>query len=236
MTIKTIKKGLSPDGFEPSGGYVALIDKPENWTSFDVCKKIRGITGFKKVGHGGTLDPFATGLLIVGIGKGTRVLEQMSRADKGYRATITFGRASDSYDRTGTITAEAPWHGLTADALEKALKKMSGEIEQTPPMFSAKKIKGQKLYNLARKGITVERKAVKVNVQVEVITWKPPELELMLDVSKGTYIRSYAHDLGQLLGVPALLSELRRTRVDTLLVEDSMLIDEFEQFWKKMDH
>jgi len=218
-------------------GCAVLIDKPMDWTSFDVCKKIRGITRFKKVGHGGTLDPFATGLLIVGIGKGTGVLETMSRADKTYQALITFGQASDSYDRTGKIIQEASWNELTMEQVKMALEKMSGEIEQTPPMFSAKKVKGKRLYSLARKGITIEREAVRIKInRVDVMRWQAPQLELMMDVSKGTYIRSYAHDLGQRLGVPALLSELRRTRVDALSVDDSMSISSFEQFWKKMDH
>lgn len=235
MTIPTIKKDTPYPDNTIREGCIVLIDKPMDWTSFDVCKKIRGVTKVKKVGHGGTLDPFATGLLIVAIGKGTKQLATISQSDKTYRATITFGQASDSYDRTGNITQQGPWAGLTLDKIRTALNKMSGVIEQVPPMFSAKKVNGKRLYSLARKGITIERKPVKVTIsKVDVLHWEAPELELMLNVSKGTYIRSYAHDLGRTLKVPALLSELRRVRVGNFSVDDSMDLDGFERFWNKL--
>ncbi len=233
--IPTIKKDNPYPDITIREGCIVLIDKPMDWTSFDVCKKIRGVTKVKKVGHGGTLDPFATGLLIVAIGKGTKQLATISQTDKTYRATITFGQASDSYDRTGNITEQGPWDGLTLDKIQAALKKMSGVIEQVPPMFSAKKVNGKRLYSLARKGITIERKPVKVTIsKVDVLRWEAPELELMLNVSKGTYIRSYAYDLGLALKVPALLSELRRVQMGKFSIDDSMDLDGFERFWNKM--
>jgi len=214
-------------------GLVVLINKPADWTSFDVVKKIRNIVRGKKTGHSGTLDPFAEGLMLIGIGRGTKQLADLSALSKSYRAVVQFGVETDSYDCTGNITAENDPGGLDQQAIENALQSMRGEIEQVPPMFSAKKQNGVRLYKLARKNIEIERKAVKVTIHdVKIINWQPPDLELLLDVSKGTYIRSYAHDLGQKLGPGASLKELERLTIDKYKLEDSFAIREFEAFWK----
>lgn len=229
----TVLQNNSTELPEEIQGLIVLINKPSGWTSFDVVKKIRNTVRVKKAGHSGTLDPFAEGLMLIGIGKGTKQLTALSALSKSYRAVIQFGVETDSYDRTGTITAENDTSGLSLDAVEKVLQTMSGEIEQTPPMFSAKKKDGIRLYKLARKNIEVERKAVRITIHdVKILDWQPPLLEILLDVSKGTYIRSYAHDLGRKLGVGASLKELERLTIDRYNLEDSFTIQEFIEFWK----
>ena len=236
MIVPILKKGSDLSEDELKEGFLVLIDKPVGWTSFDVCKKIRNTIKVKKVGHAGTLDPFATGLLLVGVGKGTKMMGEFSQSSKKYEAKIQFGLETDSYDITGSITNrmdDFKLEYLQIDELVK--KKFTGEIEQTPPMFSAKKVKGKALYKYARKGIEIERKAVKVNIlESRIDSWKTPFLEMHLHVSKGTYIRSYAYDLGRALNVPAVLKELQRTQIDEFLLEDSFTIDQFCTFWNKV--
>lgn len=218
-------------------GFLVLIDKPVDWTSFDVCKKIRNQVPFKKVGHAGTLDPFATGLLLVGVGKGTKMMGQYSNCSKKYAACVEFGKATDSFDLTGTVTEEKKEFSLSQDKIEETIKQFSGEIEQVPPMFSAKKVKGRALYSYARKGQEVERKPVKVNIyETTLKEWKTPELRLDIHVSKGTYIRAYAHDFGKAVNIPAHLKELRRTEIDGFKVEDSFSIDAFCAYWTEISN
>jgi tRNA pseudouridine55 synthase len=215
---------------------LALIDKDTDWTSFDVVNKIRRITGFKKAGHAGTLDPFATGLLLIGLGKATKELSRLSGLSKTYEASIRFGEETDTYDRTGQIVGTASADGLTAGQIEAAVRQMSGEIMQLPPMYSAKKIDGVRLYKLARKNQQVERPAVAVTIhEAQILSWEKPVLQIRLKVSKGCYIRSYAHDLGQALGCGAHVAELRRTAIDEFSVGDSLKITEFVTFWRNKD-
>lgn len=229
-----LRKNNTSDFPKEISGFVVLINKAAGWTSFDVVKKIRNIVRVKKVGHAGTLDPFATGLMLVGLGKATKQLTQFSALSKSYRAVIQFGVQTDSYDRTGKIIAENEISGLKAEAIENAVRSMSGEIDQIPPMYSAKKKDGVRLYKLARKNIQVERQAVPVTIhRAEILDWQLPFLEMFLDVSKGTYIRSYAFDLGNQLGVGALLYELERVSIDTFCIDESFSIEEFESFWKQ---
>lgn len=235
MLIPILKKGSDLTKNEMAEGFIVLIDKPVGWTSFDVCKKLRNIVKMKKVGHAGTLDPFATGLLLVGIGKGTKKMSEFSESSKSYSALIQFGIETDSYDITGSVIHKMDNFELDFKQIEEMVKKFSGEIEQIPPMFSAKKVNGKALYKYARKGIEIERKAVKVKILKSIIdSWKTPFLEMHLHVSKGTYIRSYAYDLGQALNVPAVLKELQRTKIDNFLLEDSFTIDQFCSFWTKV--
>ncbi len=213
---------------------VVLINKPENWTSFDVVNKIRRALKIKKVGHAGTLDPFATGLLIVGLGKGTRALQEFMNLEKEYRALIKLGVETDTYDVTGKLVREQSVEHLTITDVERVVSEMQGEILQTPPMFSAKKVNGVPLYKLARKGKTVERKPQKVTVfRANILDWQPPLLEMELKVSKGTYIRSYAHDLGKKLGVGGCLQKLERTAIGDFTVQQSFELDAFIEFWKQ---
>jgi len=216
-------------------GFVALIDKDKDWTSFDVVKKIRSTVRIKKVGHAGTLDPFATGLMIIGVGKATKALTDLTALRKKYQVTIRFGVETDTYDRTGNIISEQSTTVLDYDKIEKALDSFPKMFEQIPPMYSAKKVNGKRLYKLARKGIEVERKPVPVNLyQTEMVLWDNPYLTLILDVSKGFYIRSYAYELGRILETGATTEELRRLEIGDYLVDNSFNIDEFVKTWKDL--
>ncbi len=235
MIVPVLKKGSDLLKDDLKAGFLVLVNKPQGWTSFDVCKKLRNTVKVKKVGHAGTLDPFATGLLIIGVGKGTKKMSELSQSSKKYNALIQFGIETDSYDSTGSVRNRMENFELSYQQIEGMVKKFSGEIEQTPPMFSAKKVNGKALYKYARKGIEIERKAVKVNILESIIdSWKTPLLEMRLHVSKGTYIRSYAHDLGQALNVPAVLQQLQRTQIDDFFLEDSFTIDQFCTFWTEV--
>jgi tRNA pseudouridine55 synthase len=197
-------------------------------------RKLKGVTGARKIGHGGTLDPAATGVLPVCLGAGTRFAEMVLLGTKEYRVTVTLGTATDTYDSEGQVTDEAEWQGLTLDAVEAALEQFRGEFEQTPPMYSAVKHQGKRLYELARKGIEVERKARLVEVkQLDLKRWEPPELELYVECSHGFYARSLAHDLGRALGSAAHLSGLVRTRAGLFRIEDSHTIEEIEEHAKE---
>lgn len=233
--IPILKKNSvsSRDGLD--GGFLVLINKEENWTSFDVVKKIRNSLKVKKVGHAGTLDPFATGLLIIGVGKGTKLMGELGGLSKTYRSVVRFGRETDTYDRTGNIVREADAQHLAWQKIENAVQKMTGNLEQVPPMYSAKKVNGQTLYKLARKGVEIERKSINITIhEARILSWENPLLILDLNVSKGTYIRSYAHDLGKLLGTGACLEELERTSIGQHKLEDSFTINEFIGYWKDL--
>ncbi|MCR4280257.1 MAG: tRNA pseudouridine(55) synthase TruB [Candidatus Komeilibacteria bacterium] len=199
---------------ENKSGFI-LIDKPKGWTSFDVVAKLRGITGVKKIGHAGTLDPLATGLLIVAIGRdATRQIDKFVKLDKVYYAKAKLGEISDSYDADGKIIVKENTEILTRETIASSLLKFTGQIEQVPPMFSAKKIAGKKLYELARQGKEVARSPVKVNIKrCDLVKYEWPWLEIEAEVSSGTYIRSLVHDLGQELSTGAVVYELRRLRI-----------------------
>ncbi len=231
--IPILKKNEALPDELSSNAFVVLINKPKGWTSFDVVNKIRHALKIKKVGHAGTLDPFATGLLIIGVGRATKQLQQFMNLDKRYRAVIQLGVETDTYDVTGEIVRKEQTDSLDKEQVILAVEEMRGEILQMPPMFSAKKINGTPLYKLARKGKQVERKAVPVTIhKAEVLSWNSPFLKLDLLVSKGTYIRSYAHDLGQRLGVGAHLFELERLQIGSYSVDHSFDINEFVDYWK----
>ena len=217
---------------ELGDAFALLINKEETWTSFDVVNKLRYFLKIKKVGHAGTLDPFATGLLIIGVGKGTKALQEFSSLPKCYQSVIRFGIETDTLDKTGKIVAERTVTDLTLEKIEKAVQNLKGDIEQTPPMYSAKKVDGKRLYKLARKNQEVQRKAVKVTIHLaEIVDWNPPVLKMDMLVSKGTYIRSYADDLGKNLGCGAHLEELKRTAIGQYKLEDSFTISEFMNYW-----
>lgn len=196
----------------PSPSGILLIDKPSGKTSFSLVGRLRRLLNVKKIGHAGTLDPFATGVMVMLIGKSyTTLSEKLLTQEKEYLATVRLGVETDSYDCDGQIIATTD---MIPDYEEvvAALKLFQGEVMQTPPMFSAKKKNGKKLYELARKGIVIEREPVPVKMSVELIRYEYPLLEINVVCSKGTYIRSIAHDLGKHLGVGGHLSALRRTR------------------------
>ncbi len=232
--IPVLKKNNALSKSDLQDGFILLIDKEVDWTSFDVVKKVRNLVQVKKVGHAGTLDPFATGLLILGIGKGTRELGRLSGLSKRYAATILLGKRTDSFDRTGKILEEKDTSGLMRDQIEQAIVEMSGTMEQVPPMYSAKKVKGVPLYHYARKNKEVHREAVSVTIyEAQITNWENPFLSMNLLVSKGTYIRAYAEDLGKKLGTGALLHALRRTEIDRFKTEESFTISEFAEYWKQ---
>jgi tRNA pseudouridine55 synthase len=197
--------------FSPLDGAI-LIDKPAGPTSHDVVDVIRRRFGIKKVGHCGTLDPNATGLLIIVLGRGTKLSEKMMSDDKVYEGTMKFGEATDSYDCDGEITATAPVPPLTLDQLNEAAAPFVGDLMQTPPMVSAIKKDGVPLYKLARKGIEVVREPRLVHIySFRFTTYEPPLGQFRVACTKGTYVRSLAHDLGQKFGCGAHLAALRRT-------------------------
>jgi tRNA pseudouridine55 synthase len=213
-----------------------LIDKPAGITSHDVVDRLRRITGIRKIGHAGTLDPFATGLLIVGVGReATKRLGEFLGRDKEYVATAVLGAESDTQDLTGTITPVPDAPLPSEAALRDALAKFKGAISQMPPMYSAKKIRGQKLYELAREGKEIAREPVTVTIhELELLSYDPPKLKFRTRCSSGTYIRTLAHDLGDLLECGAYLEELRRTKIGALRVEHSSKLDELTpENWPK---
>jgi tRNA pseudouridine55 synthase len=210
-------------------GYV-VIDKPAGWTSHDVVARARRIVGERRVGHAGTLDPAATGVLPLAVGLATRTVEYLADADKSYRATIRFGVTTDSADADGDVVATADVSHLTMDVLRPAIDSFTGEIMQKPPMHSAIKVDGKRLYELARAGVVADVKARPITVhEVTVIDWTMPDLTLDITCSKGTYIRSIARDLGQAVGTGAHLAGLVRTRSGPFTLDDAMSLEELQE-------
>ncbi|HEX8682985.1 MAG TPA: tRNA pseudouridine(55) synthase TruB [Ardenticatenaceae bacterium] len=190
---------------------ILVVDKPRGLTSHDVVAAVRRAARMKKVGHAGTLDPLATGVLVLALGKATRTLEYLTAHDKSYDATVRLGQSTDTYDAEGTIVATHPGPLPTQTEVEAALEPFRGEIEQVPPIFSAIKQGGEALYEKARRGEVVEVAPRPVAIYHLALTeWQPPDLSVRVHCSKGTYIRSLAHDLGQALGVGGHLTALRR--------------------------
>ena len=200
----------------------------------DVVRRIRKASNIKRVGHGGTLDPFATGVLPIAIGSATRLLEYMLNGDKAYDAEIELGRSTDSYDKSGVLTNTGDTSGITHKDLIKALKEFEGDILQIPPMFSAIKSKGKKLYELARQGIEIERKARQVSVNcLELIDFKNPFVRIRILCGKGFYVRSLANDLGNYLGCGGTLIKLRREYSSGFLLEESHELVEVEKAYSE---
>lgn len=215
-------------------GYAVLIDKPKDWTSFDVVNKIKKSLGFPKIGHTGTLDPFATGLLIILIGKFTKKQNLFTGLDKTYIAKIKLGATTDTLDPTSEEHSIQDISFLTPSEVQACIKSFEGEYEQIPPMFSAKKVSGRRLYSLARQGKTVELQPTKVKIHsIKLINIALPFATFEVNCSKGTYIRSLARDIGNKLGVGAYLVELRRTKIGNFSVDFALSIFEFLDFLKK---
>lgn len=190
---------------------ILLIDKPKDKTSFYLVHMLRKVTGVRKIGHTGTLDPLATGVMVMLIGsKYTRMTPQLIKHGKTYETTIILGKTSDTYDIQGEVK-EGSSKIPSLEEIQKALLKFQGKIDQVPPMFSAKKQNGKKLYELARKGIEIERPPVAVEVETKLISYNYPYLKLSISCSSGTYIRSIAHELGICLETGGVISELIRT-------------------------
>ncbi len=210
-----------------------LIDKPLGWTSHDVVAKARGITRIRKIGHAGTLDPLATGLLVLGIGRATKQLAQVSGQTKAYEAEVTFGAASDTDDAEGTLTSYKDFKKPSVLDIREAVHEFKGDSMQIPPAYAAIKHQGRKLYELARAGEVVPREARPVvihEVKVEAYEW--PHLKLSCVVSKGTYIRSLARDIGEKLGCGGYLSALRRTAIGDFCVSDAISPQQLQEDWR----
>lgn len=202
---------------------VLVVDKPVGLTSHDVVQIIRRGTGIRRAGHTGTLDPRASGVLVILIGPAVRLSEYVSASDKRYQATIRLGASTDTYDSEGTITSSAPVEGITEDLFNEILQQFIGEIEQVPPPYSAVKVKGRRAYDMAREGEEVELMPRKINVySLEVLEWAPPEVVVDVYCSSGTYVRSLANDLGKALGTGAHLIGLRRTKSGRFTLRDAV--------------
>ena len=206
------------------------IDKPKGLTSHDVVARIRKLAGQRKVGHAGTLDPLATGVLVVCLGQATRLMEYLLLDQKQYRATIRFGMATDTLDAEGQVVAQADPAGLTEDRLRAALAGFLGQIEQVPPVFSALKQGGKPLYRRARAGqaVTVEPRPVRID-SLDWVAWQPPDLTIDIVCSAGTYIRSLARDLGQAVELPAYLAGLTRTASGKWPLADAVPLEVLER-------
>lgn len=209
-----------------------VLDKPPGPTSHDAVAAVRRLFGTRKVGHAGTLDPAASGVLVLALGQATRLLEYVTGCDKAYTGEVVLGVTTDSYDDHGAVVARHDASGLTEAEVERALATFRGALRQVPPMASAKKVDGQRLHELHRAGRTIEREPVPVTVHALTLTGFEPGAEavasIACEVSAGTYIRSLAHDLGQALGVGGHLRGLRRTRVGPHTAADAVSLDTLE--------
>jgi tRNA pseudouridine55 synthase len=205
-------RASQPAGKSESVDGVLVVDKPAGKTSFDVVALVRRLLETRRAGHTGTLDPFATGVLPVCLGLSTRIVPFLTEGDKAYEATLKLGEATDTQDGTGEVISRAPVPALTPEDLEVALSRLRGPLLQAPPMYSAVRVGGRRLYELAREGQVVEREARPVTVyELALRRFEPPVLSLFVRCSKGTYVRTLAHDLGEALGCGAHLTALRRT-------------------------
>lgn len=208
-------------------GQVILIDKPLEWTSFDVVKKVRNNIRIKKVGHAGTLDPLASGLLILCTGKKTKSIEEYMGQVKEYTGTFTIGSTTPTFDLESEPTNHKVYDHITSEDIEKVRGQFLGEITQTPPIHSAVKVDGTRVYELARKGETVKLKSRQVTVsEFEITKIDLPQIEFRVVCTKGTYIRSLADDFGEELGTGAHLSRLRRTKIGNFKVDDAYQLND----------
>ena len=209
---------------------IIIIDKPADWTSMDVCAKLRGILKTKKIGHAGTLDPMATGVLPVFVGQATRAVSYAESGRKEYVAGLRLGLVTNTQDTSGEMLRESPVT-VTADELRSVLPRFTGDIQQIPPMFSAIKIGGKKLYELARKGQEVERASRAVTIYELEVLEQTGEGEYLLRIlcSKGTYVRTLCHDIGEALGCGGCMSSLRRTMAAGFTLADAVTVDEVQQ-------
>ena len=210
------------------------MDKPLGWTSFQVVKKVKWMTKSKRVGHAGTLDPLATGLLVICTEKKTKTISEIQAEIKEYTGTIRLGETTPSYDKETPVDQTFPTDHIDRRAIEDALQKFTGTIQQTPPLHSAVKIDGQRAYKIARRGDTAELKAREIQIySFELTRLDMPEIDFRVVCSKGTYIRSLARDLGHYLGSGAHLAALRRTRIGPYTVENAMTISDLERLFPK---
>ena len=213
------------------------IDKPIGWTSFDVVKKVKKITKHKKVGHGGTLDPFASGVLIIGTELDTKKLTEITNSDKAYEAQLELGKTTNTLDTEGEIIRTKEIPEFDSEKIKSVLNKFLGKQKQKPPMYSAKKHNGVRLYKLARKNIEVERKDVDISIHnIELVDYNKNIVRFVVECSKGTYVRVLGKDIAKKLDTIGYLSALKRTKVGDFLISDSVSIDRFQEQWKSTQH
>ena len=209
------------------------IDKPVGWTSFDIVKKVKRITRHKKVGHGGTLDPFASGVLILGTENDTKVLSEIAKSNKSYQAELLLGVTTNTLDPEGEVVNEEPIPKLNKYKILEIMKTFEGSQKQMPPMFSAKKHKGVRLYKLARKNIEIERSEIEIEIDdISLVNFYNSRITFNVSCSKGTYIRVLGSDIAKKLGTVGYLINLKRTRVGNYFIKDSISIENFEKSWK----
>ena len=234
MPVIDKQSGLPPNETIYQTGCAILVDKPLKWTSFDVVKYIRSRIPTKKVGHAGTLDPLATGLLILCAGRATKKISKFQDLPKSYEAKIRFGASTPSFDAETEPDQTGEWQHINREEIERVIdEKFSGTILQVPPVYSAKRVGGKRLYNYARKGeeVKVDPREVTIH-QVEILDVSLPYITAEIKCGKGTYIRSFAHDLGKALGSLAYLTGLRRTETGPFHVNSAITTDEFHQLIK----
>ncbi len=223
-------------GQEYLDGQILVFDKPYRWTSFYLVKKVRGVLerryGLKKlkVGHAGTLDPLATGLMIVATGKATKRIDELQAGDKEYFTTIRFGATTPGFDLEKEIDAVFPFEHITSEMICAALKNMTGEVNQVPPVYSAKKMEGERAYDKARRGEYQELEPKRVQIaEIGFLGYSPPDVRLRIVCSRGTYIRAIARDLGAMLGSGAHLTELRRLRSGKFTLDNALIFEDFQK-------
>lgn len=217
-------------GLPPFNG-ILPVDKPQDFTSFDVIAKLRGILRMKKIGHGGTLDPMATGVLPVFLGEATKLCDLLPNQDKSYTAHFRLGAVTDTQDRTGRVLSESPLP-VSREALLEVLPRFTGTIRQLPPMYSAVQVGGRRLYDLAREGVEVERTPREITVySLELREYEEQTRQGVLDIrcSKGSFVRTIVHDIGQTLGCGGMLTDLRRTEAAGFFLQDCLTLEQISQ-------
>ncbi|MCB0264275.1 MAG: tRNA pseudouridine(55) synthase TruB [Calditrichaeota bacterium] len=217
-------------GYSPKTGAMLAIDKPVDWTSFDVVNKIRRITGIKKVGHAGTLDPFATGVLVICLGPATKQSGELMNLPKEYIAEIELGRETDTMDVTGKTILEKEVPELTQSSIEATFEALTGEVEQEVPAYSAAKIKGKRMYKLAREGKEMPQVFKKVTIEaIDLLDFSEKTIRIRVLCGRGTYIRTLGRDIARALNTAGFLKTLVRTRVGDFLIENAQSIEEFQE-------
>ncbi len=209
---------------------IVLVNKPAGITSHDVVGFVRRTFKMRQVGHAGTLDPMATGVLVVLVGKATKLSDKFVAFDKTYRATLRLGLKTTTADIMGKTLQERPYEGIDEEAVRKVFVQFTGDIEQKPPMVSAVKYKGERLYKIARQGIEVERTARKVRIdELRILKCRMPDVEFLMSCSKGTYVRQLAEDVGEVLGCGACISQIERTKVGPFDIADAVTMENLNE-------
>ncbi len=207
-----------------------IIDKPSGITSHDVVSFIRKKFKMRRVGHAGTLDPLATGVLVVLLGNATKLFDKFSSFDKAYEATLKLGMTTDTADIEGKVLSQSPFEEITKKQVEDAFGQFMGDIEQIPPMVSAIKVKGKRLYKLARQGIEIAREPRKIKIHsLRLIQFSLPEIQFELECSKGTYVRKLAEDVGKVLGCGGCISQIKRTRIGNFAIEEAVKLEDVHE-------